>query len=174
MRVRVARIGRPFGVAGEVTVQLFTDEPHRRLAVGATLWTAEDGGQSLTVYRLKGTGERTAVGFSGVADRTAAETLRGVELFATVAADESPQGADEWYDRQLLGLPCFDVAGERLGQVIGVEHPPAHDLLVVRPETGPVVRVPFVRSIVTDVAPDRVVMNPPGGLFDPRAVPDAD
>ena len=35
----VARIGRPHGLLGEVTVQLHTDEPERRLAVGAVLDT---------------------------------------------------------------------------------------------------------------------------------------
>ena len=32
--VLVARIGKPHGLHGEVTVQLHTDEPERRLAVG--------------------------------------------------------------------------------------------------------------------------------------------
>ena len=35
----VARIGKPHGLLGEVTVQLHTDEPERRLAVGTALDT---------------------------------------------------------------------------------------------------------------------------------------
>ena len=35
----VARIGKPHGLLGEVTVQLHTDEPDRRLAVGTVIDT---------------------------------------------------------------------------------------------------------------------------------------
>ena len=43
MCVRVARIGKPFGVKGLVTVQLFTDAPEQRLAVGLSLIHILDG-----------------------------------------------------------------------------------------------------------------------------------
>ena len=36
-RLRVARIGKPHGTRGEVTAQLFTDEPAERLGPGALL-----------------------------------------------------------------------------------------------------------------------------------------
>ena len=35
----IARIGKPHGLLGEVTVQLHTDEPERRLAVGTVIDT---------------------------------------------------------------------------------------------------------------------------------------
>ena len=37
MSVRVARIGKPHGVRGEVTVELFTDDPQARFAPGSVL-----------------------------------------------------------------------------------------------------------------------------------------
>ena len=37
MQVQVARIGKPHGIKGEVTVQLYTDDPSTRLVQGATL-----------------------------------------------------------------------------------------------------------------------------------------
>ena len=37
MQVQVARIGKPHGIKGEVTVQLYTDDPSTRLVSGATL-----------------------------------------------------------------------------------------------------------------------------------------
>ena len=37
MSVRIARIGKPHGVRGEVTVQLFTDDPESRFAPGSSL-----------------------------------------------------------------------------------------------------------------------------------------
>jgi 16S rRNA processing protein RimM len=37
IEVVVGRIGKPHGIRGEVTVELRTDEPERRFAVGTTL-----------------------------------------------------------------------------------------------------------------------------------------
>ena len=39
MQVVVARIGKPHGIRGEVTVQLFTDAPQERFARGEVLGT---------------------------------------------------------------------------------------------------------------------------------------
>ena len=162
MQVRVARIGKPFGVAGEVTVQLFTDEPERRLGVGSTLTTATG---EVSVESSRRHGKTWLIRLGGVADRNAAESLRGTELFAEVAADEQPSGDDEWFDRDLIGLPCRDETGQQLGEVVAVEHPPAHDVLVVRTPIGHQARVPFVSAIVLAVDDDGVLLDPPGGLL---------
>ena len=54
-----------------------------------------------------------------------------------------------------------------LGEIIGLEHLPAHDMLVLREPDGTRTLVPFVRVIVpvVDVAGGRVVLDPPGGLL---------
>jgi 16S rRNA processing protein RimM len=54
-----------------------------------------------------------------------------------------------------------------LGEVVGLEHLPAHDLLVVREPDGARTLVPFVEAIVpvVDVPGGRVVLDPPGGLL---------
>ena len=46
MRLNVGRIGRAHGILGEATIEVRTDEPGRRFAIGAEVLT-EDG--SLTV-----------------------------------------------------------------------------------------------------------------------------
>ncbi len=47
MLVVVGRIGRPHGVKGAATIEVRTDEPDKRFAVGARLLT--DSGLELTV-----------------------------------------------------------------------------------------------------------------------------
>ena len=42
--VVVARIGKPHGLRGEVTVQLHTDDPETRFAVGSTIATQAGAG----------------------------------------------------------------------------------------------------------------------------------
>jgi len=163
----VARIGRPHGLRGEVGLELRTDDPAARLAVGAVLDTDPPAAGPLTVTATRTAQGRWYVTFDQVNDRNAAEGLRGVLL--VVYADDAPSTDPEsWYRHELVGLRAERVGDHvLLGTVIGLEHPPAHDLLVVREPGGTVSRVPFVRQIVpvVDVDGGRVLVDPPGGLL---------
>jgi 16S rRNA processing protein RimM len=175
MELVVARIGRPQGLRGEVSVEVRTDNPARRFVVGAELRTDPAAAGPLTLASVRDQSGRTILRFTGVEDRVAAEGLRGVLLVVDTDADtdpdtESPGSAnDEWYDHELVGLRAEGVDGQLLGTVSRVDHLPAQDLLVVRPGAGAEVLVPFVSALVpeVDVTGGRVVIDPPGGLFDP-------
>jgi 16S rRNA processing protein RimM len=54
-----------------------------------------------------------------------------------------------------------------VGEVVALEHLPAHDALAIRETGGERTLVPFVRAIVpvVDVEGGRVVLTPPGGLL---------
>lgn len=164
MWVRVARIGKPFGVKGQATVQLFTDAPEQRLAPGSVLARSDDGADPVTISKLQRMGSRWVIGVDGVTDRQTVEGLRDQELFAR--ANDIDAADEEWFDWQLIGLTARDEAGVALGEIVAVEHPPAHDLLVIRTPADRSVRVPFVASIVPEVTTAGVVIAPPGGLFD--------
>lgn len=175
MELIVARVARAHGLHGEVVLDLRTDNPELRLQVGAT-FTVRVGGTGREAGAAQGLREMTVTGtavrqgrwfvtFAGVEDRTAAESLRGVEL-VTSQIDESDD--ESWYRHELVGLAAVHINGEQaLGTVIDLEHPPAHDVLVIREPDGTVSRVPFVRQIVpqVDIAGGRVVLDPPGGLL---------
>ena len=107
--------------------------------------------------------------FAEVADRSAAEALRGALLEADVPDDAEED--DAWYDHQLVGLRVVDPGGEPLGEVVAVEHPPAQDLLVVRRPGGDERLVPFVAALVptVDVTAGVVVVDAPPGLLDDAA-----
>lgn len=164
MQLTVARIGRAHGLRGEVALDLRTDSAPDRLAVGASLRTEPAGAGPLTVVGTRVQQGRWYVTFAGVADRTAAEALRGVELVVEAPASDED---DAWYPHELAGLRAEHVDGRVVGEVVGLEHGPAHDLLVVREPDGARTLVPFVRAIVpvVDVAGGRVVLDPPGGLL---------
>lgn len=172
MEVVVARIGRPHGVRGEVSAQLRTDDPVRRLAPGAVLATDPPAAGPLTVRAARRHGDRMLLTLAGVGDRDAAEALRGVLLLAETGdptgGDESAGDPDAWADAELVGLAVVTVAGLSAGVVVGVRHGAAQDLLEVRQPSGAVALVPFVRAIVPDidVAGGRVVLDPPEGLLD--------
>ena len=161
MQVLVATVGRAHGLRGEVALDVRTDDPGHRLAVGTVLDT--DRGP-LTITKVREQSGRLVVAFAEVGDRTAAEALRGVELVVDVTASDEE---DAWYPFELVGLRAERTDGTLVGEVIGLEHMPAQDLLVVRETTGERTLVPFVRAIVpvVDVPGGRVVLDPPAGLL---------
>ncbi|WP_353708119.1 ribosome maturation factor RimM [Cellulosimicrobium sp. ES-005] len=164
MELTVARVGKAHGLRGEVVLDLRTDEPEERLAVGERLVTRPAAAGPLIVATVRVHQGRWLVGFEGVRDRTAAEALRGVELVVEVEASDEE---DAWYPHELVGLRAEDPDGRTLGRIDGLEHLPAHDVLVLRETGGARTLVPFVRQIVplVDVAGGRVVLDPPGGLL---------
>ncbi len=175
MDVLVGLAGRAHGIRGEVSVELRTDDPESRFAVGAVLRPEPSGRQRLTVQSSRPHGDRLLVTFTEVSDRSEAESLRGAKLFADVPADVRADDADEFYDHQLVGLAVRTAAGGVVGTVTEVQHPPGQDLLVVQ-GTGGSHLIPFVAALVpeVDIAAGTLVVEPPPGLLDPDPDPDLD
>ena len=84
MSIVLARIGKPHGLRGEVTVQLHTDEPERRFALGEVLDTeaAQGSGvpRQLTIRSTRVHNGTWLLAFEEIPDRTGAEGLRGARL----------------------------------------------------------------------------------------------
>jgi 16S rRNA processing protein RimM len=166
--VVVGRIGRAHGIRGEVTVEVRTDEPDVRFAVGTAVRTEPVQRGPLTVTASHWHSGRLLMSFAGVATRDAAEALRGTLLLADIPAQQRPTEPDEYYDHQLVGSTVVDLDGAELGVVGEVVHLPGQDLLAVRPTEGAEFLVPFVAALVPDVdlAGRRVVVDLPPGLRD--------
>jgi 16S rRNA processing protein RimM len=164
MQLTIATIGRARGLQGEVGLDVRTDSPQARFVVGAVLATVPEAVGPLTVARVRSLGDRWYLTFDEVTDRDGADALRGVELVVEEGASEEE---DAWYPYELAGLRAERPDGSALGEVIGLEHLPAQDALVVREPDGTRTLVPFVRAIVpvVDVAGGRVVIDGPLGLF---------
>jgi 16S rRNA processing protein RimM len=168
MLLTIGQIVRPHGIRGEVVVDVRTDEPAARFAVGSTLTTENGGPPTLTVESVRPHQGRLLVVFDGVYERDLAERLRGVRLCVDSADVAAPEDPDEFHDHQLVGLRAVTPAGEFVGEVASIDHAPASDLLVLRRPDGRSALVPFVKAIVpeVDLAAGRVVVDPPAGLFD--------
>jgi 16S rRNA processing protein RimM len=186
MQLVVGRIVRPHGIRGELVVEVRTDEPDERFVVGSVLAAdptarrphpapaaeAPDEPvrvpERLTVESVRWHQGRLLVVFEGVYDRDVAEALRGVLLCVDSADVAPPTDPDEFHDHQLVGLTAVTPAGEQLGEVTGVDHAPASDLLVLRRTVGGTALIPFVKAIVpaVDLTNGRVVVDPPAGLLD--------
>ncbi len=190
-QVVVARIGRPHGLRGEVTVQVHTDSPRGRFVAGASFGTEPDVGL-LTLQSARVHQGVWLLAFAGRTDRDAAQALRGTRLtvdsrspgaagepavpidVSDAARETAPvddlappeQGLDladdGWYPQELVGLSVHDLQGHRIGEVVGLELRGAQDLLEVRLDDGRTGRVPFVTALVP-------VVDPAGGrvVIDP-------
>lgn len=167
MLLAVGRIGRAHGVRGEVRVEIRTDDPGARFALGTSLVTDPEGAGPLTVETVRTHSDRLLVRFAGIDDRDAAEALRGVILLVDSADIPPSDDPEEFHDHELIGLAAVTADGAELGEIVDVEHH-GQDLLVLRLATGDDALVPFVSAIVTDVdiPGGRLVLDPPPGLIE--------
>lgn len=160
-----ARIGRPHGLRGEVTVQVHTDDPDGRFVVGAAFATEPADRGPLTLRSVRVHQGTYLLGFEGHPDRTAAEALRGTRLL--VAVDVDADDDDAWREEDLLGFEVVRPDGSPLGTVSALHLRPVQDLLEVSTARGAVL-VPFVEELVPEVDEDarRIVVDPPPGLLE--------
>lgn len=175
--LRVCRIGRAQGLKGEVTVQVFTDEPDYRFEPGSLLYT-RDSEQEFEVAHSRTFKNRWIIHFEGVDDRDAAEALNGTVLYGEADDPEDMLAEDAWYPKDLLGLEARFAednmlgapAGQKVGKVVDVIEG-AQYLLKIRlakPVDGETsTLVPFVDQLVPDIDLENgyLTLDPPGGLI---------
>ncbi|MEN3320688.1 MAG: rRNA processing protein RimM [Mycobacterium sp.] len=170
MDLVVGRVVKAHGIAGEVIVEVRTDDPDIRFVAGSSLRGRPSRGGPESRYVIESVrdhGGRLLVRLGGVVDRNAAESLKGT-LFVVDSEDLPPiEDPDEFYDHQLEGLHVVTTTGTAVGSVAEVLHTAAGELLSVRTEEGEVL-VPFVSAIVTSVslADQTIEIDPPEGLLE--------
>jgi 16S rRNA processing protein RimM len=167
----IGRIGKAHGVHGDVGVEVRTDDPDLRFAVGAVLATDPPERGPLTVRTPRWHSGRLLVHFEDVDDRGAAEALRGTNLVIELDDADRPADPDDFYDHNLIGLTVVTPDGALIGRVTEVMHLPAQDVLAIERIDGLEVLVPFVTELVpvVDLEAGKVTVQPRPGLLDPDA-----
>ena len=153
-RVALAAVAGAYGLKGEVRLKLFAES--------ADSLAAQDrvfvGGQVLHLLSVRASGKGAVARFEGIADRSAAEALRGrlveVERSALPRLEEG-----EYYHADLIGLECVDGDGRRIGMVAAVENFGAGDLLDVELDGGRRSLIPFKPGIA-DLEGEKIVLDP--------------
>jgi 16S rRNA processing protein RimM len=165
----IGRIAGLFGIRGELKCDptsagrsLFSRHAHFRI-------TLNDGSshdaELSSVREHKG---RLLIRLRGVESANDAQAYVGATFYAQ--RERIPLESGEYLDADLAGCSLFDVRGNPLGEVTGVEHYPSSDMLVVNGKLVPMVGE-FIKSI--DIAAKRIVVELPAGLLDDESAEQA-
>ncbi len=167
-RVEVGRVAGSHGVGGKIRVKPFSRDPSGLVAVRSVRLSAEGRGGAKRVGDFEVKTAQPVGGFAvfsleGIDTPEEAGTWAGAVV--SVLREELPALEEgEFYVMDLVGCEVVDAAGDRVGEVIGVEEGPAHDWLAIQREGGesllPMVSE-FIREV--DVAGRRIVVAPPEG-----------
>ena len=160
-RVLLAAVIGAHGIRGEVKLKTFTAAPGNLDAYGAL--TTEDGRELALASLRPTTGDEAIAQFAGIANRNAAESLKGQGLYVPRAALPAPEEGDFYY-ADLIGLAAEDAEGAVLGTIAAIHNFGAGDVLEVKFASGGSEFVPFTDDCVpvVDIANRRVVAVLPG------------
>jgi 16S rRNA processing protein RimM len=167
MRLAIARIGRPHGIKGEVTIEALTDRPEERFVAGHTLECDSPLHQELEIARVRVHQGIWMLTFNQIVDRNEAERLRNSRLYAEVDLDQSVEEDESYHVEQLKGMKVQGIDGLEIGIVVDVENLPGQDLLKVETVKGERL-IPMVQQFIEeiDLKERRIVVRLPDGLVD--------
>lgn len=152
------------GLRGEVRIKSFTEDPADVAAYGPL---STDDGRTFTLTVTGAAAGAVIAKVKGVADRNAAEALKGLELYVERGAlPAAEEGA--YYHADLIGLAASLATGEELGKVTAIHNFGGGDMIEVKDGDGRSELIPFTALSVAkvDLAAGVVVINPLPGLFD--------
>lgn len=151
------------GLKGEVRIKSFTEDP---ADVGAYGPVAARDGRKFNVTIGRGGKEDVVIAkLSGVADRTQAEALKGVELFVERGALPVPDDGT-FYQADLIGAVVKLTSGEVLGTVSALHNFGGGDMMEVG-EGHASVLIPLTPEAIAefDVKGGQVTVHPLPGLL---------
>ena len=156
------------GVRGLVRVKSFTEHPESVAAYGPV--ETRDGTRRFVIEAKGMVKDLVLCRLEGIADRDAADALRGTELHVPRERLPETDGDEEgWYHADLAGCQAVGSDGRVYGRVVGVQNFGAGDLLEIAPEAGgETVLMGFTGENVVevDIEGRRIVIDPPLGTFE--------
>ena len=152
-RIALAAVAGAHGIKGEVRLKLFSDGIDS-LRQSKKLYVA---GVERKLVAIRD-GKMAVARFEGVADRGAAEALRG-SLVEIDRAALPPLEEGEYYHADIIGLAVVDRDGSAIGTVVAVENYGAGDLLEIALEDGRKSLIAF-KPDIADLEDGRIVLDP--------------
>lgn len=171
--VAVARVAKAHGIRGELCMDIHAGSP-LLFSAGRTLFvTAPDAKgrparpRPYAVAASREHSGRLLVTLSGIADRNAADALRGAEVYAA-EADLPPPDEGEEYLFRLLGSRVVLSDGSPVGVFEAILDTPGQLTFVIRGARGQEILFPAVPEFLLglDAAKKEIVIDPPPGLLE--------
>ena len=173
--VEVGRVMGAWGIKGGIRVKPFAADPQALFASKRWFLRPPEGPRpagvnvlglpgSLRIVTAKVHGDGVVATAHELADRNAAEALKGAAIFVSRASFPKPdEGEFYWID--LIGLEVHNRAGASLGAVIGLIETGPHCVLRIQPADtrteAEEVLIPFVDAYVdgVDLAARRIAVD---------------
>lgn len=162
--ILVGRIREAWGVAGAFRVEPFNDPQHSVLRAARRWWLVSASDRSsavragvagvervrqIRISRCRVHGDGLVAQSASVPDRTAAEALKGFQIYLS-RADFPKASADEYYWIDLIGCQVFGQQDVLLGTVSALDDHGAHPILIIV-EGDRERMVPFVDQYILNV-----------------------
>lgn len=166
--VAVARVAKAHGIRGEICMDSHADSP-LLFAPGATLYLASGKGRPrpFVIARAKQSGGRFILTLEGVADRNAAEALRGAEVLIP-EADLPPPDEGEEYLHKLLGARVLLADDSEVGVFTAILDTPGQLTWIITAKGGTEILFPAVPEFILglDAKKGLIHIDPPPGLIE--------
>lgn len=152
------------GIAGEVRIKSFTEDP---LDVGSYGPVESEDGETVWDVKVVGESKGTVTAkLKGVTDRNQAEAMKGQKLFVD-RSKLPPADAGTYYHADLVGLKAVLSTGEEIGSVLALYNFGAGDIIEVGTDQSDSTMVPFTDDVVeVNIEGGFVRIEPLPGLFD--------
>ena len=167
---RVIQIGtviKPHGVRGELSVDCHVESPLLFDTLGELLLGDDQGRlKPYALVRWREHQGRALLILGGVADRDAAEALRGLGVF--IPKDLLPPlEDDEVYLDDLVGLTILLPDGQTLGRLADIQTPGGQELWIIETPDGKEVLFPANEdNAELDLDAGQATIHPPPGLLE--------
>lgn len=159
------------GVRGEVKVKSFTADP---LAIATYGPLYDDDGRRFDLKLAQKAAKDTIViaKIDGIADRNAAEALKGKRLYAPRDALPALDDDTEFYATDLIGLAVEDRNGKSLGKVVDLADYGAGAVIAIAGGPEGDFELPFADRFVpvVDLVASKIVVDLPDDFFTAQPV----
>lgn len=145
----LAAIAGAHGLGGEVRLKMFADD--------LSAYSSLNGG-ALTLVSVRPATNGAIARFAQITDRTAAEGMRGTELWIP-RSQLPPLAEGEYYHSDLIGLAAVASDGEPLGHVVAIDNFGAGDVIEVERPTGKRFMVPMRAEAVPEWNDERLIVD---------------
>ena len=160
-RILLGRILRAHGIRGELLLATYTAAPEAIGDYGPL--SDEAGTRTYDITVVCETPKGVIARVKGVPDRTAAEQLKGIDLYVDRARLPDPEDG-AYYHEDLIGLEAVSPGGQPIGEIVSVQNFGAGDLVEIRLAGSKRTElVPFTDAFVpqVDIAARRAVVVMP-------------